>query len=187
MAQLALTDGLTGIANRRQLDDVLARAFPIARRDGEPLALLMIDADNFKHYNDHYGHQSGDDVLRSIAKAMVECIRPSDLAARYGGEEFAVVLPRTELVDALTIAERIRAAVVAAGLPHAGVNAGIVTISIGVAGVRPTGECDHGTLVLAADRALYCAKRSGRNCCELAPEQTATEASRLQHQPQPVG
>jgi diguanylate cyclase (GGDEF)-like protein len=163
LAQLALVDGLTGIANRRQLDDVLAREWRSARRSGCATAILMIDVDHFKKYNDSRGHQSGDEVLKSIAATVSQSIRSRDLAARYGGEEFAVVLPETGVSDAIRIAERICKGVADLGLPHTDSEYGIVTVSIGVAGIKSVLDGDVSGLIAQADQALYAAKRSGRN------------------------
>jgi diguanylate cyclase (GGDEF)-like protein len=165
LAHLALLDGLTGIGNRRHFDAVLEREWRAAARDDLALALLMIDVDNFKAYNDHYGHQRGDDVLVSIARAAAASIvRPSDVVARYGGEEFGVILPATSVMSAVHVAERVRAAVAALAVPHAGSPLGIASVSIGVAGlVPPSGESNAVPLVTAADAALYDAKRLGRN------------------------
>lgn len=177
LTRLAMLDGLTGIANRRQLDDVLAREWHSARGNGSSLALLMIDADHFKNYNDLYGHQAGDDILRTLGTAIVEHVRPGDLAARYGGEEFAVVLPITDLGGALVVAERIRTVIADLRLSHVGNDHGIVTVSIGVACLNEGVDGDPGELIADADRALYVAKRLGRNCC--APAPSADSAANL--------
>jgi diguanylate cyclase (GGDEF)-like protein len=165
LARLALIDGLTGIANRRQLDDVLGREWRSARRSGSATAFLMIDVDYFKKYNDNCGHQSGDEVLKSIAATVSQNIRPRDLAARYGGEEFAVVLPETGVDGAIKVAERICTAVADLGLPHGASEYGIVTVSIGVAGIKSVVDGDVSGVIAEADQALYAAKRSGRNRC----------------------
>ena len=164
LARLALLDGLTSLANRRQFDTVLANEWRRSARDKTPLSLLMIDVDNFKAYNDRYGHQQGDAVLISIARTIASSIvRPGDLVARYGGEEFAVILPETDAVSALHVAERVRLAVVALGVPHAGAESGIASVSIGVADTIPVYADAASALVNAADTALYDAKRAGRN------------------------
>ncbi len=163
LARLALIDGLTGIANRRQLDDMLAREWRSAQRSGSATAILMIDVDYFKKYNDSCGHQCGDEVLKLIAATVSQNIRPRDFAARYGGEEFAVVLPETNVDGAIGVAERICRAVADLGLPHAASEYGVVTVSIGVAGIHAVVDGDVSGLVAEADHALYAAKRSGRN------------------------
>ena len=163
LARLAWIDGLTGIANRRQFDDALEREWSVTLRRSTALALLMIDVDHFKDYNDRYGHQGGDEVLRTIAATITGSVRPSELGARYGGEEFAVIAPGIDLAGAFKLAERIRAAIAALALPHAGSRDGIVTVSIGVASVSPPSQLDARTLLASADRALYEAKHSGRN------------------------
>lgn len=164
LAVLAATDGLTGLANRRQFDEALEREWRRAIRGGAPIALLMLDADNFKSYNDHYGHLEGDHVLRSIAGCVRLLMRrPADLGARYGGEEFAVLLPETDAIGALDVAERLRARVESLAIPHEGRPEGRVTISIGVAVARPRHGDADSMLVREADTALYAAKSSGRN------------------------
>jgi diguanylate cyclase (GGDEF)-like protein len=163
LARLALVDGLTSIANRRQLDEALGREWQTALRNRSPLALLMIDADHFKHYNDRYGHLCGDEVLRMIATTVAERVRACDLAARYGGEEFAVILPDADVQSALAVAERIRGAIAGAEQEHIGTAAGIVTVSVGVYSLCPAQGGDVTALIAGADRALYAAKDLGRN------------------------
>ena len=165
LRELALLDALTGLGNRRQFDQALDRELRRAIRDHTSLALLMIDADHFKAYNDSYGHQAGDNCLRAIGSAIRSVVqRPSDVRVRYGGEEFAVLLTGTDEVGALAVADAIQANIAALQMRHAGSPHGQVSASIGVASVRP----DRGTirgdkLVRAADRALYAAKAAGRN------------------------
>ena len=161
---MASTDGLTGLANRRQFEAGLTEAWWRAARDQASLALLMIDADCFKAYNDGYGHPAGDLALQGVAGCIRRCIRgPGDLGGRYGGEEFVVLLPGADAAGALATAERIHAAVRALDLPHAGSPSGRVSVSIGVAVARPRfGEVD-GLLVREADSALYEAKNVGRD------------------------
>jgi diguanylate cyclase (GGDEF)-like protein len=169
LAVMAATDGLTGLANRRQFDQNLEQEWRRAIRSGMPLALLLLDADQFKAYNDREGHQAGDQVLRRIAGAIrATVLRPADAGARYGGEEFSVLLPETEAEGAMIVAERIRAAVEALGIPHAGSASGQVTVSIGVAALHPQAGQDPALLVKAADAALYEAKHDGRNRACLA-------------------
>ena len=164
---LAITDGLTGVANRRGLDAALAAEWRRVGRDNTHLALLLVDIDHFKSYNDHFGHQAGDDCLRRIATCLEAsaCRRQGDLVARYGGEEFAVILPGADRFGAIDVAERLRDAVQALGQPHPGSPTGLVTISIGVASAHLTDDWanDPRQLVAVADRELYRAKQAGRN------------------------
>lgn len=168
LRRLAFIDGLTGLHNRRAFDERLARELRHAARTVQPLALALIDVDFFKPYNDHYGHQAGDDALRAVAQALQQAmLRPVDLAARYGGEEFVCLLPETAAAGAQAVAERLRAAVQALALPHAHSQAApVLTVSIGVA-AWPT-QLDRPApapeaLIQAADAALYDAKHGGRN------------------------
>jgi diguanylate cyclase (GGDEF)-like protein len=158
-------DWLTGLANRRRFDEIIQQEWGRARRDEASLAVLMIDIDYFKPYNDTYGHQAGDACLQQVAKAIAEVVhRPGDLPARYGGEEFVVVLPKTDAAGAARVAEKMRAAVEALNLKHVGSRASDrVTISVGVAAVVPPEKSEPATLIAAADQALYRAKREGRN------------------------
>ena len=164
LAALSTTDALTGIANRRRFDEVLAREWNRAARLGQPLALGMIDIDWFKKYNDHYGHQAGDDCLRRAAEVFASCIlRSSDMVARYGGEEFVFIAPGIDSDDALHIARHICEALQALALPHALSSFGCVTASIGVAAMIPQEHEGPDTLMMAADQAMYRAKAQGRN------------------------
>lgn len=164
---LAIEDSLTGLANRRRFDERLKEEWARAYRDRSSLALLMIDVDHFKAYNDEYGHPAGDTCLRRIARIIAaETQRAGDLAARYGGEEFAVLLPNIDAADCAMVGKRIRRAIHEAGLVHrTNPAAGCVTASIGGATCRPALERTAGvtSLVEAADRALYAAKEAGRN------------------------
>lgn len=161
---LALEDALTGLANRRQFDLFLHAEMGRAKRSQGSLALLMIDVDHFKRFNDQYGHLTGDECLRTISAIIRANInRPGDLAARYGGEEFAVVLPGTDYVGAFLVAEKIRRAVQQAGIEHSEGTEGTVTVSLGVSACSPTVEDLSKALIGAADKALYVAKTSGRN------------------------
>jgi diguanylate cyclase (GGDEF)-like protein len=162
---MASSDGLTGLANRRRFDGALETEFGRAYRNGTALALLMIDVDHFKKFNDHYGHLAGDDCLRQVAAAVRGGERrSSDLAARYGGEEFALILPDTDIAGAVAVAERIRVAICGLQIEHARSHAQIVTISVGVHAVWPN-RADHtaADLIAAADQQLYAAKSQGRN------------------------
>lgn len=158
-------DGLTGIANRRHFDVALDRELRRAQRGEGALSLLLIDIDSFKAYNDHFGHQQGDSCLVGVAQALGAMLRrPADLAARYGGEEFAAILPETPLEQALMVAEGIRAHI--AGIKLAQAPEAVhphITLSIGVAAYDRARLNDPPALIAAADKALYAAKRSGRN------------------------
>lgn len=162
---LSNTDGLLGIANRRYFDDRLATEWRRAIREQQTVSLLMIDVDHFKHYNDTYGHQAGDRCLQSITRAVLSAVRrPTDLLARYGGEELVALLPNTDLNGATVMAEEIRKAISDRHIEHAGspVTAE-VTVSIGVATVKPDQAAESAALVAASDKALYAAKIGGRN------------------------
>ena len=164
LATLAAEDGLTGLPNRRSFDEVLKTEIRRASRERESVSLLMVDVDCFKSFNDTYGHQSGDQCLKAVARAMAGALhRAGDTAARYGGEEFAVVLPKTDAEAALLIAERIRTTIERLAIPHAGSPAGaVVTASLGVATGHGS-DLDAGRLLAAADSALYASKHEGRN------------------------
>ncbi|RKQ60806.1 diguanylate cyclase [Vogesella indigofera] len=162
---LAFQDGLTGIANRRHFNERLQKEWRDCRRHQTHLTLLMIDIDHFKLFNDHYGHQAGDDCLKLVAKSLQERLwRAHDVVARYGGEEFVCLLPNCEPVHAKAKAEQLRMAIEALGIPHAAspVN-GMVTISIGIATQVPGSNSYPEQLLSAADKALYAAKVAGRN------------------------
>jgi len=165
LEELATTDALTGLKNRRKFDEVIEGEWRRARRHKTPLSMLMIDADHFKTYNDTYGHQAGDQVLVGIAICISDSIkRAGDCAVRYGGEEFAVLLPGTTAADAMMIAETIRRKVQGwSDEPK------ISTVSVGIATLTPQTGMDWSELINAADKALYAAKAAGRNCCVLAP------------------
>lgn len=161
-------DGLTGIANRRHFDVAMEKEHRRAKRAGAALSLLMIDIDHFKAYNDHYGHQKGDQCLIQVAAALADMLkRPCDLLARYGGEEFAVILPELDIDQAGQIAETLRARARELAIPHerSGGDAPYVTVSIGVTSQRVAAPADIEALIGAADRALYEAKNNGRNRC----------------------
>ena len=165
LATLSATDALTGLANRRSFDQAWEAEWQRASRQGLPLAIAMVDVDQFKAYNDHYGHQAGDVCLKLVAQTLGGTAqRAGELVARYGGEEFVVVLPGLAGAEASAAMERIRAAVQELGLPHAKATvADVVTISIGVASCVPQVGQNSATLVEAADAAMYRAKAQGRN------------------------
>ncbi|UOK37763.1 sensor domain-containing diguanylate cyclase [Pseudomonas palleroniana] len=162
LSELAATDALTGLANRRVLDQRLQLEWDRAQRSTEPLTLLMIDVDHFKAFNDRHGHHGGDEALRTVAQVISDNIRrPADLAARYGGEEFAVVLPHTDVKGAWVIAEHIRSSV--EHLPLVPGAEQPITVSIGMSTWDKHSHMSLETLLLSADQALYEAKYSGRN------------------------
>lgn len=180
LREQAMSDGLTGLANRRNFDSMIAREWRRGIRNGDPISLLLIDVDHFKAYNDHYGHPAGDECLRQIASIMSGAVRrPCDLVARYGGEEFVALLPQTDREGAQIIAQRILDAVNDLALPHArSTSADHVTVSIGIAaydqecpGWQETGNWGRRSpamqlgpvdLLESADRAMYMAKQAGR-------------------------
>jgi len=159
----ARTDGLTGISNRKVFDTVLCECAVEAEREDAPLSLMMLDVDLFKRFNDTHGHQMGDQVLKLVARTIMNCARSEDTVSRYGGEEFAVVLPRTALHDAVEVGERIRKTVANKRITNrrSGDELGRITLSTGVA-QYVEGE-SLSDFVQRADRALYMAKRLGRN------------------------
>ncbi len=156
-------DGLTGLANRRHLDERLAAEVAFARRHGAPLAIAIADVDHFKRVNDTYGHPAGDAVLRSVAKTLGQVVREEDVVGRYGGEEFLVVFRATELVRAMTAAGRLRAAIEATAIPVAGGPSIGITASFGVASLACCTSPEVDVLVRRADARLYAAKNAGRN------------------------
>ena len=158
---LAAVDGLTGLANRRSFDQTLEIEWSRAQRTKKPLALLFADVDQFKLFNDQYGHQRGDECLRAVAAVIGDnALRPADVAARYGGEEFAIIMPETDLEGACKVANRLCDAVMAMRIAH---GASWVTLSVGVAVHVPGGEVGPEWLLGQADQALYAAKHLGRN------------------------
>ena len=157
LASLATTDGLTGIKNRRTFQEKLEEDFKYSVRYDAPLALILLDVDKFKSYNDTFGHPAGDAVLKEVAAILSQCARETDFVARYGGEEFVVILPQTDPADAVDVAERLRA----------GIEAGDwierpVTASFGVANIGD-GASTPADLISQADGALYMSKENGRN------------------------
>ncbi len=168
----SLTDPLTTLANRKHFDEMLARVLLEATSSTEPMSLMMTDIDHFKRFNDTYGHLTGDQVLRLVALSVKQNVKGQDIAARYGGEEFAVILPRTALREATTVADQIRRAVMSKELMKrsTGEHLGRVTVSVGVASYR-RGDTIQ-SLIERSDACLYAAKRNGRNrvICETDPE-----------------
>ncbi|WP_353148715.1 sensor domain-containing diguanylate cyclase [Pollutimonas bauzanensis] len=161
---LAREDGLTGLANRREFDISLVAEFQRASRYASPVSLLMLDVDFFKQYNDYYGHGAGDECLKSVAQIIkAYANRPADLAARYGGEEFVVILPDTDVEGAFYIAEKMRGTIEEKQMVHAVTPNGVLTVSIGVAVMVPRDGDTPTMLTAAADKALYEAKKGGRN------------------------
>ncbi|MBT4522476.1 MAG: diguanylate cyclase [Halieaceae bacterium] len=180
--QQALLDGLTGIANRRKLDEFLDQQWRLAYRNQSSIAIIMTDVDDFKRFNDHYGHQQGDDCLIKLAKILsAHARRPSDLAARYGGEEFVLVLPATTSADATNVANILRHSLHSQAIPHTARRDNscrpIVTMSFGVASTIPGENEDWWNLMKSADSAMYRAKNLGgdRVICEHSPLQQAND------------
>lgn len=165
LQRLTNTDGLTGISNRRYLDEYLGAEWRRARREQKELSLLLIDIDSFKFYNDTYGHVAGDHALKKVAQVLsASVLRSTDLCTRYGGEEFAVVLPVTDITGAETAANKICRAVEALQIPHAQSEASAwMTVSIGAGTWMPTSEDSPDSLIALADERLYRAKASGKN------------------------
>ena len=206
LRKLSTQDALTGIANRRTLDEVLLTECKRAQRARSPMSVMMVDVDHFKRYNDTYGHGPGDDVLIAIARALEACTsRPADLVARYGGEEFVVVLPDTESAGALKVAHTLLDTVKALHIPHSGAESGQVSLSIGIATFDK--DCPHWDdaltdlrdradtspevstikLLATADQALYAAKQGGRARAVLrhfdGPMPIEAAASTVAHSP----
>lgn len=163
LRQEAYTDGLTGIGNRKRFDQALRQSIVSAMEKGTPLCLMMIDIDYFKQFNDTYGHQIGDEVLRLLAKTLRENVKGQDTPARYGGEEFSIILPNTHLDNALILAEQIRKAVSSKKVRNlrTGEDLGQITVSIGVSAFEPGEPINQ--FIGRADGAMYMAKNSGRN------------------------
>lgn len=180
---MAITDALTGLANRRRFDQCLTIEWRRGMRERKPLSLLLIDADVFKAYNDAYGHLRGDNCLKQIAEAIQDVVlRPGDLVARFGGEEFAVILPHTAAPGAFQLAQDICAMVCDRQLPHSGNPAGVVTISVGSATLVPQLGQPAAALIDCADQALYQAKRNGRNrACAYRPDAARDSAEKNSH------
>lgn len=172
----SMTDELTGLPNRRHFDEWLIRAIGTARSEGQPMSLVMCDIDNFKRFNDTFGHQTGDQVLKLVGSALKKNTKGQDLPARYGGEEFVIILPNTGIEAAVTVSEHIREAIQAKELikRSTGENLGNVTMSFGVALLNDSDSPD--SIVERADSCLYASKRNGRN--RVTPEEApSTEAA----------
>lgn len=157
LAQISVTDSLTGLLNRRYIEARLAEEIKRSNRHGFPMSFMMLDVDHFKSYNDEFGHPAGDEALKLVGAVIRDTLRGADVAARFGGEEFSILLPQTKIEEALTIAERIRH-----NIEHANFEHRLVTVSIGVASCSAE-LCVSADLVSAADQALYESKRRGRN------------------------
>jgi diguanylate cyclase (GGDEF)-like protein len=171
--QIANQDGLTGLANRRYLNQVLEQEIKRAARGRQPLTVIMIDIDYFKRYNDHYGHLAGDEVLQRVARLLQGAVnRAGDMVARYGGEEFCIILPNTQVSGGMEIAEGLRTAVLGAEISQVqGLVSPWVTISLGVSGSIPTSTDSVQSVIRRADSALYQAKAEGRNrVCRHEPD-----------------
>jgi len=180
LKEQAIRDPLTGLHNRRFLEEMLARELARARRNKTPLAVIMADVDHFKRFNDTYGHDAGDTVLRSVAQTLKDHIRGSDIACRFGGEEFTLVLPETAIDAAREKTESLRQAIASLVLSHAGRPLGTITMSFGLA-IFPEHGSDAAGLLQAADQALYRAKNDGRN------RVTTSRVGNMGREPEPVG
>ena len=174
----SIVDPLTGMFNRRYMDEMLKRELKLAERKNSPLALIVLDLDHFKNINDTYGHGAGDYVLTSVARQVIEDIRDSDMACRFGGEEIIIIMPECDQATALRRAEKIRASIMSLDLRHVGNAIGPITASFGVAQFPECGS-DANTLIHAADQAMYQAKEAGRNRVMRAQPWSATVDQRL--------
>jgi diguanylate cyclase (GGDEF)-like protein len=172
LLRLSRVDALTGLYNRRHMDEYVQQVWQRALHDGDDLAIIMLDVDHFKRYNDRYGHPQGDQCLMRVAEALTASLRrPGDLVARFGGEEFIAILPQADMTVALKAAERVRAAVQAQAMRHeASTTAPVVTVSLGVSSVKVEAGRSVAGLIAAADEALYHAKSQGRNQVVTHPE-----------------
>jgi diguanylate cyclase (GGDEF)-like protein len=178
LIETASRDGLTGIHNRRAFDEHLGTLWPQAARERMPLALLLIDIDHFKAYNDFYGHQAGDECLKQVAWCLNACARrPLDLAARYGGEEFAIVLYDVRYDHVHALAQNIQDRIEALRIEHLGSPLKQLTVSIGAACIEPGGDRSHFGFIQLADEALYEAKERGRNCAVILDKQDYDQLS----------
>ena len=175
LRELARTDSLTGLANRRGFEERLEEEWRRALRKGSSFALILLDVDHFKQFNDEFGHSAGDDCLKQVATTLSRCRRMSDFPARVGGEEFALLLPETDSEGALVVAETVRQQVEAAGILHPRSPHAVVTASIGVAAFQPQPNRTASDVVRASDQAMYVAKRAGRNRVVSAAYDTGAE------------
>lgn len=168
LEELSFKDGLTGVANRRMFDSIMEVEWANARRNHQPLSLILLDIDHFKQYNDYYGHLQGDDCLKRVAQALsVAGTRARDFFARFGGEEFVLVLPETDSNAAKQIAERCRNTIFKLQIPHANsTTSQLVTLSLGVGTITPSHDAEPKIFIEAVDRMLYKAKQNGRNRAE---------------------
>lgn len=168
LEELSFKDGLTNVANRRMFDSILEVEWASARRNHQPLSLIILDIDHFKQYNDHYGHIKGDDCLKRVAQTLSKVgMRARDFFARYGGEEFVLILPETDAHSAKAVAERCRKVILDLQIPHekSPTNA-LVTLSLGVGTIIPSHDAEPRVFIESVDRLLYRAKQNGRNCAE---------------------
>jgi two-component system chemotaxis family response regulator WspR len=165
LQRLSNMDGLTGLSNRRYFDEYIESQWKLAIREQNPISLLMIDVDDFKHYNDTYGHLAGDEVLKSVAMVLRQhFLRPTDLTARFGGEEFAVILPTTPFAPIKSMSENLRRGVEELAIPNRASTSGdYLTISVGGSSMVPQLTDSFSSLIQAADEAMYEAKKSGKN------------------------
>jgi two-component system, cell cycle response regulator len=186
LERLSITDGLTQLHNHRFFQERFRDEFRRAQRYDDPLALMLMDLDHFKQVNDTHGHPAGDQVLKDVAGCLRKCVRETDMVARYGGEEFAVLLPKTHLSGALTVAERVRRDV---GSLKTGLDGGLrITVSVGVAGYPCRSIATAEQMLRAADEALYRAKHEGRNkICLFPPSLEADPAVSAPLPPLPAG
>ncbi len=169
LRDMAFLDALTQIANRRRFDEKLSKEFEKAVECGDDLAIILIDIDHFKLFNDRYGHVEGDLCLYNVAQAIACTVsRTEDFVARYGGEEFVVLLPQTDKQGALFIAEHIQKAIEELHIPHEDSFTGYLTLSMGIHAINKEDSCDQKEFIKAADSALYYSKRQGRNCLALS-------------------
>lgn len=168
LEELSFKDGLTGVANRRMFDSVMEVEWENARRNRQPLSLILLDIDYFKQFNDHYGHVQGDECIKHVARALSSAAtRAKDFIARFGGEEFVLVLPETDAKSAEKVAERCRGMIFKQQIPHEASQVGqVLTVSLGVGTITPTASDDPKAFIEAVDKLLYKAKQKGRNCIE---------------------